>query len=112
MMRILANHKTARTKKTMTVQLFLPSESRRRRRHHETFRAPDNKPWILSCVFCFYTSREDLSRRSSGSLTRFDLSAPLCAYFRRRAALDNLGATTFYCKIGDANLASRALFDK
>ncbi|CAN0067157.1 unnamed protein product, partial [Laminaria digitata] len=29
-----------------------------------------------------------------------------------RYALDNLGATTFYCKIGDANLASRALFEK
>ncbi|CAM9090665.1 unnamed protein product [Ectocarpus sp. 6 AP-2014] len=29
-----------------------------------------------------------------------------------RYALDNLGTTTFYCKIGDANVASRALFEK
>lgn len=29
-----------------------------------------------------------------------------------RYGLDKLGARTFYCKIGDANQASRALFDK
>ncbi|CAM9717515.1 unnamed protein product [Sphacelaria rigidula] len=29
-----------------------------------------------------------------------------------RYGLDELGAKTFYCKIGDANQASRALFDK
>ncbi|CAN0187903.1 unnamed protein product [Scytosiphon promiscuus] len=29
-----------------------------------------------------------------------------------RYAMDHLGATTFYCKIGDANRASRALFEK
>eukprot|EP00903_Cladosiphon_okamuranus_P015391 g14215.t1 len=29
-----------------------------------------------------------------------------------RYAVDHLGATTFYCKIGDANAPSRALFEK
>lgn len=75
-------------------------------------------PLIASCAIGTDISRHTTAQQSSIHpptiflLTLCYAMLLLFLDFAVLAALDHLGATRFYCKIGEANVASRALFDK